>query len=404
MEKRFTNSQFIDLIRDDEFVRLIKNADNPDRALADLICKYPDNQKNIEYACAFVRYTSSDRKALKTAYFNEMLKNIEHRLGEDKTRKQKVHSFRWLKAASVLFAFIALASVLVYYQLTNNPLKQFAEENTGSGSQSLIILSDGSNHVLSANDSKIDYQTSQGEVIIKKNEKDEEKVRNSSASGPAVLNQVIVPYGQQQRVVLSDGTCVRLNAGSKLVFPVAFTGNSREVYLIGEGFFEVHKDARHPFIVKTDFVDVNVLGTTFNISAYKDERVASAVLVEGSVNISQKNKVFGNKSFILSPGQACFYSVSDEKAEIKTVDVSLYTSWKDGIYRFRDIAVADVIQKIIKYYNVPVQLEKQELAATKISGKLIIANEISEVLHSLSRTLEGRYEKNENGIYLIKTN
>jgi len=335
-------------------------------------------------------------------YFNDILKNIEHKLYEENPGKQKYHHFGWLKAASVFLALIALASILFYVQVNKNPLKRFADQNRRLGDQSLIILSDGSNHVLSNNDSKIDYNASQGEVIIKKNEKDEETLHNSIVPDLTILNQVIVPYGQQQRVILSDGTSVRLNAGSRLVFPATFSGDKREVYLKGEGFFEVYKDSQHPFIVKTDFVDIKVLGTTFDISAYEDESIASTVLVEGSVTVFQKNKVFGNKSFVLSPGQGCFYSINDKQSKIKDVDVNFYTSWKNGIYQFMDVSIIDIIRSISKYYNVSIQVEGKELSDTRISGKLIISGEIDEVLQCMAKTLEGRFEKNEDGTYILK--
>jgi len=402
MMKENFNSEFIDLIRDDEFIRLITESENPDQALANLILRYPENSKNIRYAYEFIVCTTNDRKDLNDLDFYGILHNIEHKLYEENPRKQKYHHFGWLRAASVFFALIALASILFYLQVNKNPLKRFADQNRRLADQSLIILSDGSDHILSNNDSKIDYNASRGEVIIKKNEKDEETLHNSSAPDLAVLNQVIVPYGQQQRVILSDGTSVRLNAGSKLVFPVTFSGSKREVYLKGEGFFEVYKDSQHPFIVKTDFVDIKVLGTTFDISAYDDENIASTVLVEGSVTVSQKNKVFGNKSFVLSPGQGCFYSINDKQSKIKDVDVNFYTSWKNGIYQFMDVSIVDVIRSISKYYNVSIQIEGKELSDTRISGKLIISGEITEVLQCMAKTLEGRFEKSEDGTYILK--
>jgi ferric-dicitrate binding protein FerR (iron transport regulator) len=187
-----------------------------------------------------------------------------------------------------------------------------------------------------------------------------------------------------------------------MAFPAVFSGKTREVYLKGEGFFEVHKDSCHPFIVKTDFVDVKVLGTTFNISAYEDESVASTVLVEGSVNVSQKNKILGNQSFVLSPGEGCFYSVNDEKSDIRNIDVNFYTSWKDGIYQFKNMPLLELVRKVKKYYNIPIQIEGQELSATRLSGKLVISDEINEVMQYIAKTLEGRFEKNKDGIYIIK--
>ncbi len=400
MEKHIFNSKFIDLIKDDKFIQLVKESKNPDHLLENLILKNQENSKDIQYAFEFIMLAKNDQKTLNRNDANTILKSIEKRL---QTNKQKDKTYiSGLKIASVIFIIVALGSLLFYYQITKDPLKQFAEKDQGKGDQALIILSNGSEHVLSNNDSKIDYNFSLGEVIIEKKEKEEEKLRNSAATNLTVLNQVIVPYGQRQRIVLSDGTTVKLNAGSKMAFPAVFSGKNREVYLKGEGFFEVHKDSCHPFIVKTDFVDVKVLGTTFNISAYEDESVASTVLVEGSVNVSQKNKILGNQSFVLSPGEGCFYSVNDEKSDIRNIDVNFYTSWKDGIYQFKNMPLLELVRKVKKYYNIPIQIEGQELSATRLSGKLVISDEINEVMQYIAKTLEGRFEKNKDGIYIIK--
>ncbi len=400
MEKHIFNSKFIDLIKDDKFIQLVKESKNPDHLLENLILKNPENSKDIQYAFEFIMLAKNDQKTLNRNDANTILKSIEKRLQKNK-QKDKTY-ISGLKIASVIFIIVALGSLLFYYQITKDPLKQFAEKDQGKGDQALIILSNGSEHVLASNDSKIDYNFSLGEVIIEKKEKEEEKLRNSAATNLTVLNQVIVPYGQRQRIVLSDGTTVKLNAGSKMAFPAVFSGKNREVYLKGEGFFEVHKDSCHPFIVKTDFVDVKVLGTTFNISAYEDESVASTVLVEGSVNVSQKNKILGNQSFVLSPGEGCFYSVNDEKSDIRNIDVNFYTSWKDGIYQFKNMPLLELVRKVKKYYNIPIQIEGQELSATRLSGKLVISDEINEVMQYIAKTLEGRFEKNKDGIYIIK--
>jgi len=402
MKEYIFNSKFIDLIKDDKFIQLVKGSKNPDHLLENLIFQNPENSSDIKYAFEFIMVAKNDQKTLNSNDSNIILKNIEKRLQINKQKGKTVHYLLWLKIASVIFMIIALGSLLFYYQISKDPLKQFAEEDQGKGDQGLIILSDGSEHILSNNDSKIDYNVSHGEVIIKKRENEEEKFPNSATSNHAVLNQVVVPYGQRQRVVLSDGTTVKLNAGSKMAFPSVFSGKNREVYLKGEGFFEVYKDASHPFIVKTDFVDVKVLGTTFNISAYEDESIASAVLVEGSVNVSQKNKIIGSQSFVLSPGQGCFYSVNDKKSDIRNVDIDFYTSWKDGIYQFKDMPLPELVRKVKKYYNVPVQIEGEELSDTKISGKLVISGNIDEVMQYIAKTVEGNFEQNKNGIYIIK--
>lgn len=402
MKENYFNSEFIDLIKDDQFVRLVNESENPDLLLKNLLAQNPEKSKDIKYAFEFVRLAKDDKKQLDSSEFDAILMSIESKLKADKIKGGRLAYLSKLKIASIILVVIAVGSSIFYYQYTKDPLKQFAEESNGKTDKSMLILSDGSEHVLSNNDSKIDYNSSHGQVIVKDQQNAEEKYQNSAAPDLSVLNQVVVPYGQRQRVVLCDGTVVKLNAGSRLTFPAAFSGKTREVYLKGEGFFEVHKDSSHPFVVKTDFLDVKVLGTVFNVSAYDDENVTSAVLVEGRVNISQKDRILSNKSFVLSPGQGCFYSVNDKKSDVKNVDVDLYTSWTDGVYQFRDMSLLEVVRKVRKYYNVFIQIEGQELSDTKISGKLVISGDVTQAVQYIAKTVEGRFEKNKDGNYIIK--
>lgn len=402
MKKNGFNSEFIDLIKDDGFVKLVTESVNTEQLLMDLLLQNPGNSNNIKYAFEFILLAKEDRKELDKNASNAILKNIQTKLDKTERHVSIFHRITRLKAASVILFFFAVGTLYFYHQLTKDPLKQFAEKNVGRESQSMIILSNGVKHILSDNNSKIDYNSNQGEVIVRKQKELVAKLQNTTTTSQAVLNQVVVPFGQHQRVVLSDGTVVELNAGSKLVFPAAFSGDKRNVYLKGEGYFEVRKDSLHPFVVQTDFMNVKVLGTVFNVSAYEDESVASTVLVEGSVSISQRNKIMGNQSYLLSPGQGCFYSVKYEKSAIKNVDTDIYTSWKDGVYRFNDVPLFDVIRKVMKYYNVPIQVQDGGTLETKLSGKLMISGNIDEVMSSISKTLECRYEKNEDGIFIIK--
>ena len=170
---------------------------------------------------------------------------------------------------------------------------------------------------------------------------------------------------------------------------------------MGEGFFEVYKNAKVPFIVKTDHIDIKVLGTKFNVSAYADEHVTSAVLVEGKVNVSQKNKMFANEQVILSPGQGCFYSDGKQKSVVKTVDVNDYILWKDGLYNFKNLPLSEVVNRVHKYYNITIKVEGDKLSKTLISGKLVLSDEVTLVMQYLSKTMEGSYEKSKDGTYIL---
>ena len=393
MSKYIFNDKFIDLITEDKFIQIVRSSKEPDVLLQKLLSKNPKNREDIRYAFEFICITKNENKYLNDRDSDEILKKIQ----SEKNQTSSWH-LTWKIAAAIL-VLVSITSLYIYNQNFKNPIVTYAKVNQNKINHSLIVLSDGSKHILSYNESKIDYTVSDDSIVINKKGEKREKIQNKTTTRKNIMNQVVVPFGQQQNIVLNDGTTVTLNSGSCLIFPSSFTGKIRKVTLIGEGFFHVHKDASHPFIVNTKQIDVKVLGTTFDLSAYKDENVVSAVLVEGSVSVIQK---YDDKSSVISPGEGCFYSVNNKKAEIKKVDVSMYTSWKDGVYLFQKESLVDVIKKIKKYYNVNIKTKGIKLSETKISGKLIITGKVEEAIGYISKTVECKVEKNKNGDYIFK--
>lgn len=162
--------------------------------------------------------------------------------------------------------------------------------------------------------------------------------------GHAVL---VTPPGGQYQVVLPDGTRVWLNAASSLRYPVAFAGDTREVELEGEGYFEVAKNPDMPFIVKSRGQRVRVLGTTFNINAYDNERVIATTLIEGSVEISSDKSP---DQIHLKPGQQVV--VSGNRMTVRTVNTRDFTGWREGKFIFNRTELSAILRQIERWYNV----------------------------------------------------
>jgi ferric-dicitrate binding protein FerR (iron transport regulator) len=305
--------------------------------------------------------------------------------------------------AAVLILFAGSATYYAYNRFSpKDTLAEVAKNEVVRSNIAAIILSDGSTHLLGTKESQIEYSPDGGNLVIKGKDLKEEKLQNSQPVIDPVINQLVVPYGHRHSVTLSDGTKVQLNSGSRLVFPAEFAGDIREVYLKGEGYFEVSKNERKPFIVKTEFFDIKVLGTIFNISAYEDEKTATTVLVEGSVLINQKNKLFGFTEKRLKPGEGCFYSSSTHTSEIRNVDLIEFLSWKDGIYLFKDQPLINIVGRINRYYKKETIVEGERLANTLISGKLVLSDNIEIVINYLAKTSEARFETTENGQFKIR--
>ena len=148
-------------------------------------------------------------------------------------------------------------------------------------------------------------------------------------------NQLIVPFGKQSKIILSDQTEVWLNAGSRLIYPTVFRGGKRKVQLQGEAYFKVSKDKSNPFIVETSNSKIKVLGTSFNVKAYPGEKVEETVLVEGAVLLNVGDQIFG-KEVQLKPEQRIVLSGTDYSYSVSKVDVRDYTSWIDGLFVFNE--------------------------------------------------------------------
>ena len=168
----------------------------------------------------------------------------------------------------------------------------------------------------------------------------------------AYLNVIKVPRGIKKRVVLPDNTTVWLNAESTLKYPQHF-GKTRTVYLTGEAYFEVTKDAKHPFIVSTPEVKVKVLGTGFDVSAYPEDKQVKTTLVHGKVMVYQVNgDGLVMKKAILLPGEQSVFWVAGKTFSVKKVNTNNYTAWRNGKLIFKDTPLSEVIKQIDRWYNV----------------------------------------------------
>nr|WP_319399515.1 FecR domain-containing protein [uncultured Carboxylicivirga sp.] len=203
-------------------------------------------------------------------------------------------------------------------------------------------------------------------------------------------NAVIdVPYGQMSNITLPDGTVVQLNSGSHFSYTGNFTQGERTVELTGEAFFDVARDAEHPFIVKTKTLDFVVHGTSFNIQAYDDDDRINTTLVEGSLGVVAKK---GDEIVRLKPGQKISYNDVSKKYSVKEVDVDLYTSWQDGIIIFRNEKLEDIAKKLERWYNVEIIIKDQKLAKELYFGSIMKNKPIDQILEVLKRTSSLHYQ------------
>ena len=191
--------------------------------------------------------------------------------------------------------------------------------------------------------------------------------------------ELFTPYGTWSVVNLPDGSKVWLNANSKLVYPTAFIEKERTVFLEGEAYFKVTKDAK-PFIVKTDYLQTKVLGTEFNVKSYTAED-SHVTLISGKVQVrSHENARFVD----LEPGKDAML-LSDGLFEVKEVNSEAYTYWKDGYFYFDELPLADIMKSIGRWYNVNVTFRNKEAMAYRIHFMSNRQSGIEETIRLMNR-------------------
>lgn len=187
-------------------------------------------------------------------------------------------------------------------------------------------------------------------------------------------NTLTTPRARQQQLMLPDGTHIWLNAASSLRFPTVFAGNTREVEITGEAYFEVAKDAARPFRVRIGNSTVEVLGTHFNIMAYNNEPAVQTTLLEGSVKVSRDQQ-----SIVLKPGQAS--SVSNQGLElIQHADTEMAIAWKNGLQVFRNTALTTILRQVERWYDVTIEYKGAVTDGITFSGEVPRGVSLAELL------------------------
>jgi ferric-dicitrate binding protein FerR (iron transport regulator) len=169
-----------------------------------------------------------------------------------------------------------------------------------------------------------------------------------------LITESVALKGDIKVINLTDGTKVWLNKGSSVCYPSNFENIERTLYLEGEAFFDVKKDSAHPFIVKTQAIQIKVFGTSFNINTRCKDNVVQTTLVEGSVMILDEN---GKKITSLNPGQMASVDISSKKVKIKGVNPKCYTSWRTGEVYLENANLAEIITKIEEVYGIKIQID-----------------------------------------------
>lgn len=389
-------------IEDPKFLKWIFHSDQKTEAYWELYFQqHPDEKERIlELRQRFSAFKFGNDTLLSSEKA-EMAKRVLARIDQDR-RNERYRTFftSFLKYAAVAIVFAAIGGLLVYLNLNKESVyQQFAEQTIPIPSRQqgpLLITANGDNVDLRKSNSVVDY-SSRGAVVL-----NNDTVIPASDDATSAMNQLVIPYGNQSRVVLSDQTVVWLNAGSRLVYPTQFRGKNREVMLFGEAFFEVSKNPKHPFIVRTSDLQIKVLGTKFNVSAYAEDPFIQTVLKEGRVAIRRNGAAFYQRDLVLAPNQMASYSKSSDETKVYPVDVDFYTLWTKGLLSFNETDFSQVLKKVERFYNISFHFSDPSIGEIRISGKLDLKQKMNEVFEYLDKVSSTKIENIGDNQFVVK--
>lgn len=328
---------------------------------------------------------------------------IEMRMEKNRGLRIAGYRFWWSVAASVLF----LSFVSVYFLQNHRGKSQTKQEHFARVSNPILpgtnkaILILGNGGKVDLNQTANGRISQAGKVVVTKLKNGQLQYgKNIAADTKAVeisYNTIVTPNGGQYQVILPDGTAVWLNAASSLKYPTAFVGSERHVELHGEAYFEVAKNKKMPFTVSAGTVNVKVLGTHFNISAYADDPYNKTTLLEGSVLLSK-----GDQKISLVPGQQAVSSADNSQIKLNKVDVADAIAWKNGYFSFRKDNIRSVMRKIARWYDVDVEYQG-EVNSRTLGGSVSRTQNIADILSYLQLTGIAKFTINERRI-IVKGN
>lgn len=218
------------------------------------------------------------------------------------------------------------------------------------------------------------------------------------ASGSKIvadMNTVTTPKGGEYQITLVDGTKVWLNTASSITYPVTFNTNQRRVKIQGEAYLEVAKNPSVPFIVEANGIEVVVLGTHFNVSAYPDDNFIKTTLVEGAVKLTSQNA-----SRLLSPGQQGDISRNSGKIKVANVNVADVLAWRNGYFVFKGEDIKSIMRIISRWYDVEI-IYQGDLKGRTFSGTLSRFGSMEEMLRTIELTDAVHFDIKERRVIVM---
>ncbi len=376
--------------------------------------KDPESQNDVEKMMdkywGKLASTEKGFKERKNGESEILYQKIAHKIGETSKGQRKFPLGKKISVGNLykIAAVFVLAAGLFYgYQKGLLNESEALSPNSGPALTEVqditLTLDDGRIMVMSENGQR-KIIGSKGKLIGAQNGS-QLNYQTTEVSEELVYNVLTVPYGKRFDLLLSDGTQVKLNAGSSMRYPVHFVkGEDRKVFLKGEAYFDVAKDKAHPFVVNANDVNVEVLGTQFNMSYYPEDDAISTVLVEGSVKLYNGGSVILNQdSTLLMPGHLAAWDKTTHEMSVKEVDTQIYTAWKDGSLLFKNASFKNIRMKLERHFNVAIE-NKYPFLEDQIYTASFTNENLGEIMEAFKEDTPFEFEYKLNNNKIIITN
>ncbi|APY10560.1 hypothetical protein BWZ22_04605 [Seonamhaeicola sp. S2-3] len=367
----------------------------------ELIYKYLNNEateSEIHKIHEWIEASEANKQqfiALKKAWAMTPAENAKNKALALKQIQAKIKNKPVFKTQTILkYAATVVLLISVSFYLKNY------YNNTPIENEVVLELGNGNTQKLTETTNKVVTDT-KGQVLGKQQANQIIYTAKEITAKNTAYNTLKVPYGKTFKVVLSDSTIVHLNAGSTLKYPVQFAGlSTRKVVLTGEAFFEVAKDKAHPFIVETNKINIEVLGTKFNLSTYDNDNFAHCELMEGAVLATETTNP--NNSIHLAPNQQAKWDKTTKTFKLNTININNHISWIHGELIFNNMPFPEILKKIERAYNVKINNNSKTLSQQHFSGSVNVKEDITNFLNLLKIDTPFEYSIKNNIIKIIQ--
>lgn len=324
-------------------------------------------------------------------------KKAWEKIGKHTGRWRKLYIARWSMLASVVVLLVVTVVMWRNQEEQNGERQPLLSDVFNHQSVDIELLLSSGDRILLKQGQIDQFPIEKGLYFDTLTHRTHYVGKENMPEGMLQLNTLFVPRGGEYSITLPDKTVVWLNSETTMKFPDAF-GDTREVWIDGEAFFEVQPNASSPFIVHFGNEKVTVLGTSFNINAYSEEKNWHATLVTGKISITHDNQ-----DILMKPSWQFDLDRNKNEYALKEVDTDQYTSWVDGKINFKGERLEDIIRKLRRWYSFELSYEDEDIRDMVFRGVINRYDSFEVVLKNLEKTTDIHFEISGNAVIARRT-